>query len=236
MPLHDLSSDLQRCAVHTFWTTEIARWLKMRLPEGYRSFVGTIPIVVVDLPGNPDVGVIAKVARSGDVPLNGNANHIEAEYIEAENEVAVAALASEPYVFVEQHGRLVSVVELISPRNKDRPASRSAATTRYTAHLKNGIHLMLIDSLPKPKGFSFADAIAAELEIPNHQPLSCPHAISYRVGEQSGEGGRQLGTWRRQLQPGAPLGTVPLPLNTRQQVVVDLEATYSRATADAYLD
>ena len=47
--------------------------------------------------------------------------------------------------------------------------------------------------------------------------------------------GSLMGLWRRQLQVGQPLPTLPLPLSVHQSVTVDLEETYKRAAQRAYL-
>ena len=60
-------------------------------------------------------------------------------------------------------------------------------------------------------------------------------AVAYRVGEPSPDGGRFLASWRRHLAIGAALPTLPLPLSVREAVTINLEETYARAAADAYL-
>jgi hypothetical protein len=57
----------------------------------------------------------------------------------------------------------------------------------------------------------------------------------YRVGVRVAELGQDLDIWRRPLVVGQPLPTVPLPLTADLAVRVDLESTYVRAAADAYL-
>jgi hypothetical protein len=52
------------------------------------------------------------------------------------------------------------------------------------------------------------------------------------VGEDIGS---LVGVWRRPLQVGQPLPTLPLPLNVHQSVAVDLEQAYQRAAERAYL-
>lgn len=68
-----------------------------------------------------------------------------------------------------------------------------------------------------------------------HVALPAPFAISYRVGEAAPEGGKFLAVWRRPLTAGAPLPTVPLCLSLTESVAVNLDATYARAAAAAYL-
>ena len=150
-------------------------------------------------------------------------------------EVAVAALETEPSVLIERDGRLTAAVELISPRNKDRSVARSSYARRYAGYLIEGVHLLLIDVHPRPIGFSFADQIAQELQIPEQPALEPPMVVSYRVGEPAATGGRLLGIWRYSLSSGAILPSVILPLDTHLAVTVDLEGTYGRAAADAYL-
>ena len=81
---------------------------------------------------------------------------------------------------------------------------------------------------------ALAERIAQELQRP---AVACPPplAVSYRVGEPAPEGGRLLGTWRRPFAVGDALPTMPLPLSVHAALPVDLDQTYSRAAADAYL-
>jgi hypothetical protein len=101
---------------------------------------------------------------------------------EPDQEIAVATLDPGKSLLVERAGRLVSAVELISPRNKDRPVARMAYLSRYVGYVIEGIHLLLVDVHPRPTGFSFADTIAEQLEI-SQPPSPPPFAVSYRVGE-----------------------------------------------------
>ena len=223
--------------VHTLWLTELLRWIKPRLPAGYRAFIGAPPTLVIGAPTErPDVGVRDWPAdrptssrSSADGPAAG-----DGETSEPDVELAVAALESDTAIQVERQGRLAAAVELISPRNKDRPLARDTYLSRYVGYLLEGVHLLLIDVHGKPLSFSFADRIAQELQF--RQPgCPAPAGISYRVGEPVATGGRVLAIWRRPFAVGTALPTLPLPLTMEQAVAVDLEQTYSRAAADAYL-
>jgi hypothetical protein len=135
---------------------------------------------------------------------------------------------------VVRQGQLVAAIELVSPRNKDRPAARDHYTHRYLGYLWDGVHLLLVDVHRRPVGFSFADAMAAEMNYPQ-RACPAPMAISWNVGGPLPEGGRFLETWCRPLTVGQPLPTLPLALTAEQTVKVALEETYNRAAADAYL-
>ena len=153
---------------------------------------------------------------------------------EPDEEIAVATLTSDTALLIEQGGRLAAAIELISPRNKDRPAARSAYSGAYAGYLLRGVHLLLIDVHRRPTSFSFADQIAAELGL--KQPsLPTPFAIGYRVGEPAPGGGRFLAVWRRPLTIGEPLPTMPLPLSVSESVLIDLDSAYHRAAEAAYL-
>ena len=53
--------------------------------------------------------------------------------------------------------RLAAAVELVSPRNKDRPESRAIYLNRYMSYLIEGCTLLLVDVHRRPLRFSFAD-------------------------------------------------------------------------------
>ncbi len=155
--------------------------------------------------------------------------------IEPDEEIAVATIDPETAVFIAREGRLVAAVEVISPRNKDRPIARNAYLARYLGYLLDGVHLVLIDVHRRPVAFSFADRIAEELHL-EQPPMPPPMALSYRVGEPVATGGRLLAIWRRPMTVGVPLPTIPMALTVEQSIPLDLESTYARAAADAYLD
>jgi hypothetical protein len=127
----------------------------------------------------------------------------------------------------------VAAVEIVSPRNKDRPDARQRYLGRYVGYVRQGVHLMLVDVLPRPEGFSFADAVAANLGF-DQPPCPVPFAVSYRVGEPVPDG-TVLAVWRRPMAVGQPLPTLPLALTTALSVPIDLEHTYREAARRVYL-
>jgi hypothetical protein len=234
MPLHDWSDLTGWEGMHHLWITELLRWIKPRLPVGYRAYIGSAPLLAVGAPVDcPDVGVRswspAEATRLPGLPLA----ETNTDRAEPDEEIAVATLDPETAVYVERHGRLIAAVELISPRHKDRPIARSADLARYLGYLLEGAHLVLIDVHRRPVGFSFADQIATELHLERPSVLP-PMAVSYRVGEPSATGGRLLAIWRRPMTVGDTLPPIPLPLTSEQEVTLDLDQTYTRAAEDAY--
>ena len=234
MPLHDWSDRPGWEGMHHLWITELLRWVKPRLPTGYRAYIGSAPLLAVGAPVNrPDVGVhswLPGEATSSPGPVFVETS---ASPSEPDEEIAVATLDPETAVYVERQGRLIAAIELISPRNKDRPIARSAYLSRYLGYLLDGAHLVIVDVHRRPVGFSFADQIATELHLeqPSFPP---PMAVSYRVGEPAATGGRLLAIWRRHMTVGDALPPIPLPLTSGQEVILDLDQTYARAAEDAY--
>lgn len=232
MPLHDWTDERGWDSVHPFWLAYLVEWLQPRLPKGFQAFLGGVPaLTVASGHGKPDVSVRrwSKAQEAGT----------ETAVLEPDLETSVAIrLDPQTAVHVDFHGQLIAAIELVSPRNKDRADSKETYSHRYLGYLRLGVHLLLVDVLPRPKRFSFADAITDGLGM-ELSPLPPPFAAAYRVGEVvpvKDDMGSLLAVWRRPLQVGQPLPALPLPLSVHQAIVVDLEATYQRAAKMAYLE
>jgi hypothetical protein len=232
MPLHDWTDLSGWEVVHHYWLSELGRSVKSQLPAGYRAFPASSPDLKIgtDL-GKPDVAV-----RQWDQSNGKTGGPMVSQRIEPESEeVVTLTLDPDLALLITYHGKLAAAIEIISPGNKDRPARRAFYLGRYFGYLKVQASVLLVDVHPQPYGFSFADALAVELD--QHQaPLPCPMAISYEVRGPATSGGAVIGTWRRALTPGQPIPTLPLSLSEDLQIKIDLEGTYSRAAADAYLE
>ncbi|VTU00759.1 Uncharacterized protein OS=Candidatus Entotheonella sp. TSY1 GN=ETSY1_25480 PE=4 SV=1: DUF4058 [Gemmataceae bacterium] len=235
MPLHDWTDERAWDSVHPIWMTYLIEWVQPRLPEGFKAFLGGVPaLTVASANGKPDVSV----RRWGSEQPPGGAAATGTAVLEPDAELnAVFRLDPQRAVHIDYHGQLIAAIEIVSPRNKDRDDAKETYTNRYLGYLRFGVHLMLVDVMPRPRKFSFADAISAGvgLELP---PLPSPFAAVYRVAGAIPVGddmGSRIGVWRRPLQVGEPLPTLPLPLSLHQSVTIDLEQTYQRAAERAYL-
>jgi len=237
MPLHDWSELTGWDGVHDVWIVDLLRWLQPRLPEGLRAYIGSTPALTVGAAAeHPDVNVRHWLPEASTGPRSQQelpADH-DASLVEPDIETATMTLDPQTALFVAAHNRMVAVIELISPRNKDRPSARNFYLSRYLGYLQEGAHLLLVDVHPRPLTFSFADAMAQELQIAQ-PPTPSPLAVAYRVGEPAATGGRMLAIWRRPLQVGMPLPTMQLPLTVHAAIPINLEETYMGATATAYL-
>jgi hypothetical protein len=58
MPLHDWTDDRGWDGVRHLWISQLLDWVRPRLPEGYRAYVGSVPLLTIDAPnGWPDLNV-----------------------------------------------------------------------------------------------------------------------------------------------------------------------------------
>jgi hypothetical protein len=235
MPLHDWTDERGWDSVHPFWLAYLVEWIQPRLPEGYKAFLGGVPaLTVASGNGKPDVSVRKWRPAAPAEEVAADTAVLEPD-LEAS---ATIRLDPQPAVHIDFHGQLIAAIELVSPRNKDRADAKETYTNRYLSYLRLGVHLMLVDVLPRPRGFSFSDAITTNLGLAL-PPLPPPFASAYRVGEVVPVGddmGSLFGLWRRPLAVGQPLPSLPLPLSVHRAIVIDLEETYQRAARRAYLD
>ena len=231
MGLHDWSKSTGWESVHHFWMGEIARDLRANLPPGYRAMIGATPLAIKPpRSGKPDVSVAQKVTRP--VPPD----YEERPIPEPDFAVEVATLEEvDLSLMVIQGERVISVIELISPRNKDRSSERRSCGHRYADYLRNGVNLLIVDVHRRPALFSFPQYVAKSFGMP--QPmLVAPSAVSFGLGGGAPSGGRMVDVWQRPLVVGEPLPAMTLMLTGIEYVTVNLDATYSRAASDSYLD
>src|SRR5438067_6781302 len=117
MPLHDWAALPGWEGVHQVWIVELLYWIKPRLPEGYRAYIGTTPTFAIGAPVDerPDVGVRDWPPADGSQaapPKRPSVNpDIPAE--EPDQEMAVATLQGEPAVLIERRGLLIAALELV---------------------------------------------------------------------------------------------------------------------------
>ena len=231
MALHDWSKTTGWECVHHLWMAEILRDLKANLPPGYRAFIGATPLAIKPPRSvKPDVSVARRVPRP--VPLEYEERPIPQPDFAAE----VATLEEiDLSLMVIQGERVISVIELISPRNKDRSSERRSCGHRYADYLRSGVNLLIVDVHRRPALFSFPQYVAMSFGMP--QPmLVAPSAVSFGLGGGAPSGGRMVDVWQRPLVVGEPLPAMTLMLTGIEYVTVNLDATYSRAASDSYLD
>jgi hypothetical protein len=124
---------------------------------------------------------------------------------------------------------LVGAIELISPRNKDRPEGRRAFATKCASYLYQGVSLVLIDIVTNRRANLHNEIIRqmeadATWELPAEVNL---YAVAYRpvLRQEKAE----IDIWSETCAVGTPLPVMPLRLTGDLFVPVDFEAGYQEA-------
>ena len=123
--------------------------------------------------------------------------------------------------------KLVAAVELVSPRNKDRPSARRAFAIKVASYLQQGVSVVTVDVVAE-RGANLHEDIANALRLPDALNWSSPtglSAVCYRLVREDGK--ERLEVWPYPLALGADLPTVPLWLEPNLAVPLELELTYT---------
>lgn len=125
--------------------------------------------------------------------------------------------------------RVVALLEIVSPANKDRPGSVTDFVEKVCSALKQGIHVLLIDLFPAglhdPERMHGEISYVAGLEDENQQPLPSdkPLTLASYVSRQMPEG------YVEPLAVADTMPDMPLFLDPDFYVPVPLEMTYQQA-------
>lgn len=131
----------------------------------------------------------------------------------------------EVQVLDEKRGmRLVAVVELVSPGNKDRAEHRRAFASKCAAYLQQQIGLLLVDIVSGRRASMHQELLEVLARPLPATELPDLYAIAYRTRKENGHGA--LDTWPAALTVARPLPTLPLWLASNFAVPVDLEMSY----------
>jgi hypothetical protein len=123
---------------------------------------------------------------------------------------------------------LVGAIELVSPANKDRPATRDAFVSKCASYLQQAIGLIVVDLVTNRKAELHAELLARVTGVTAAR--SELWAAAYRpwqIGEQT-----NLQVWHHVLALGAALPTLPFWLKNGPCIKLDLDATYMRTLED----
>jgi hypothetical protein len=229
MPIHDWTR-VEAGLFHDFhqsWSVGLRDALNAGvLPPDYFALVeqnvrGPIPDVLTlklaaggDGPPGKSGGTIAVAARAPRTRLTRRA---EADsYVRKAGRIAVR----------HRHGRVVAVIEIVSPGNKASQAEFRALVEKSADLIRQGIHLLVIDLSPPgrrdPQGIHKAiwdELEEEELELPADKPLTL---ASYDAGPDYVAYVEFAGV-------GDALPEMPLFLKPGEYVLVPLDAVYQRA-------
>jgi Protein of unknown function (DUF4058) len=217
---------------HGAWAAAMARQLNQCvLPTGYYA------VPLVDRDGPIEIDVAALREEGATVPAIGTTRPQTWVAPAPGLTIAVdlpAVDGVEVQVFADDGDpRLAAAVELLSPRNKDRPAARQAFAVKCVGYLQQGIGVVVVDTVTTRR----ADLNAAILSLLGDDvaaaalPLSRLSAASYRAVSREEEP-QELQVWPASLSLSQPLPILPLWIAPDLSVPLDLEASYEMTCAD----
>jgi hypothetical protein len=228
MPLLDhfrppVSDEIQWNSFHSAWASFIATSLNDTVPPGYRATEN------LKLGGGLEIDVATARTPPG---TNGSAGRPQSGW---QPGAAVAADATFPdrfevLVFRQSGGRqLVAAIELVSPGNKDEPATREAFAMKVASYLHEGVSVLVVDVVTERRANLHDEVVRmirmpAEYRMPPDPPL---YAAAYRPVLRDNR--PQIDIWVNAFTVGDPLPTMPLRLIADFFVPVELDATYMEA-------
>jgi hypothetical protein len=124
--------------------------------------------------------------------------------------------------------RLAAAIEFVSPRNKDRVASRRSFAIKCASYLQEGAALVVVDIVTNRKGYlpqSIADLLVESETSPLNQ-IDALYAFSCRTVVLTDKQ-TVLEGWPEALTLGQPLPTVPLWLAPDCVIGLPLEESYA---------
>jgi hypothetical protein len=232
MPVHDWTRVEAGIfhAFHVTWVPEIQKALNSGvLPSGYYALAeqhaGLGIADVLTLHSSPNTGQLPYSAPTGGVALADAPPRVRwRQTVEGSLLARRRTLAIR---HVSGH-RLVAILEMVSPANKDRPEHVEDFAAKVVAALDAGVNVVVIDLFPPgrhdPAGMHGAIHHKLEgpdetIESPVDEPLSL---IAYATGPK-------VEIFLERVRVGAALPDMPLFIRPDRYVNVPLESTYQMA-------
>ncbi|HBI44340.1 MAG TPA: DUF4058 domain-containing protein [Planctomycetales bacterium] len=206
---------------HSGWANEIMRQLNKTLPAGYVAR----PNVKLGVDVEADVGTLEMPGRPND---EGGGLAV-AVWAPPEPTLTTAVDFFHLDLFEVQVHReggleMVAAVELVSPRNKDRPTARRHFASKCAAYLQAGVSVILVDVVTTRKENLYAallDQLSLAPDDADEGPLYAVACRSTPPDEAS-----RLECWVKTLQLGSSLPVLPLWLESDLAVPLNLEKSY----------
>ena len=124
----------------------------------------------------------------------------------------------------QENQRLVAAIELVSPSNKDRPEHRGDFLAKCVAMLKSGVCVSIVDVVTNRTANLYGELLTmlgqADPSVADG-PLYAATCRWTKIDD-----GRLLETWAHRLVIGQSLPTLPIWLDDRLAVPLELEASY----------
>jgi hypothetical protein len=231
MPIHDWTR-VHAGIFHHFhlsWIDEIARTLNRGLlPRGYYALAEQIAGGF-----GPDVLTLQQPvygSLAAESEPSGGLAVVEAPprvRFHARAEIDIYAAKAKSVVIRHRSGhKVIAIVEIVSPGNKNGQTEFAAFVHKADEALLSGVHLLIVDLFPPttrdPEGIHrsiWGREGDGDFALPDDKPLTCVSYVGYPGME----------VFLEPVAVGDPLPDMPLFLTRQTYVPVPLEATYQAA-------
>lgn len=221
--------------MHGGWPMIIVAHLREKLPRGFfaEPKVHSGSTAEIDVASFEDEREFAALA--GGNPIAGGNHGGVATAVWAPPRPSLSATVELPdediyevQVFDERHQcRLVAAVEIVSPRNKDRRASRTAFVAKCAGLLCAGVSVTIVDLVTTRVHNLYSDVLEMFEQADSRAGAAPLYAAACRI-TRPGEA-CLLESWSHQLAIGQPLPTLPLWLANDLAVPLELESSYEQS-------
>lgn len=126
--------------------------------------------------------------------------------------------------------QLVAAIELVSPSNKDRPATRAAFVAKCAAYLAQGVSLIVLDATTARRANLHQDLLRLLQTIDETSTELTMFAGAYRPVLRNEKA--EIDVWATPVAVGEPLPTMPLRLTGDFMLPVDFESSYMTVCRD----
>lgn len=124
--------------------------------------------------------------------------------------------------------RLVALLEIVSPANKDRRLHVDAFAAKAVEALNSSVHLLLVDLFPPgPSDPHGMHGVIRQMLEDTDEPYDLPADEPLTLASYSA--GTAIEIYLEHLAPGAPLSEMPLFLEPDRYILAPLESTYVAA-------
>jgi hypothetical protein len=213
-------------AVHGQWPAEIVRSLFDLLPEGFVAE----PQIHHGSPFEVDVSMIEDDDRPRQVEMRERGTATLATIAQPLTVPADLCEFDEYEIRVydaDRARRLVAAIELVSPANKDRPATRGQFISKVDALIRQEVCVSVVDIVKMQDTNLYAELLAQYGQSDPRQGKSPPaiYAATLR-GRRPQPETAVLDLWYFPLAVGQPLPTIPIWLTTELCIALPLESSY----------
>lgn len=213
--------------LHAMWPAMVVRHLYDILPDGFAA----APEVHLSAEYEIDIGVLEERQNRTAIVAAGRvaaALDSPAPTLTIETDLADQDEFEVRVYDIRGGRRLVAAIELVSPRNKDRPESRHAIVGKVAALLQDDICVTIVDVVMTRQFSLYADLLSfiGKSDVEAENLPAHTYSVTLRARARLPEAKAVLDLWHYPMRVGEPLPTLPIWLEPELRIMLPLETSY----------